>query len=214
MRVPAKFIVMVIPKRRCSDTWSIFAPFRMRSSGKGDNSCFCVAQTRDKRACTSKFERSSHKHETQDFVQAIVKRSSHKQETKNLAQARDKWARTSRGKGARTSKRQRGARTSKRHRSSHKQETKELTQARQRSSHKQKRQRSSHKQKRQRSSHKQETKELIQARDKGAQTSKWQRSSHKQEIRRFTSSSRSVSVCNYLLITFTHTVRVKGDYTS
>ena len=33
---------MVIPRRRCSDTWSIFAPFRTRSSGKGDNWCFCL----------------------------------------------------------------------------------------------------------------------------------------------------------------------------
>ena len=33
---------MVIPKRRCSDTWSIFAPFRTRSSGKGDKWCFCL----------------------------------------------------------------------------------------------------------------------------------------------------------------------------
>ena len=33
---------MVIPKRLCSDTWSIFAPFRTRSSGKGDNWCFCL----------------------------------------------------------------------------------------------------------------------------------------------------------------------------
>ena len=31
---------MVIPKRRCSDSWSIFAPFITRSSGKGDNWCF------------------------------------------------------------------------------------------------------------------------------------------------------------------------------
>ena len=31
---------VVIRKRRCSDTWSIFAPFRTRSSGKGDN---CVS---------------------------------------------------------------------------------------------------------------------------------------------------------------------------
>ena len=33
---------MVIPKRRCSDTWSIFAPRRLRSSGNGDNWCFCL----------------------------------------------------------------------------------------------------------------------------------------------------------------------------
>ena len=33
---------MVIPKRRCSDTWSIFAPFRTRSGGKGDNWRFCL----------------------------------------------------------------------------------------------------------------------------------------------------------------------------
>ena len=33
---------MVIPKRRCSDTCTIFAPFRTRSSGKGDNWCFCL----------------------------------------------------------------------------------------------------------------------------------------------------------------------------
>ena len=33
---------MVIPKRQCSDTWSIFAPFRTRSSGKGDSWCFCL----------------------------------------------------------------------------------------------------------------------------------------------------------------------------
>ena len=33
---------MVRPKRQCSDSWSIFAPFRMRSSGKGDNWCFCL----------------------------------------------------------------------------------------------------------------------------------------------------------------------------
>ena len=33
---------MVIPRRRCSDTWSIFAPFRTRSSGKDDNWCFCL----------------------------------------------------------------------------------------------------------------------------------------------------------------------------
>ena len=32
---------IVIPERRCSDIWSILAPFRMRSKGKGDNSCFC-----------------------------------------------------------------------------------------------------------------------------------------------------------------------------
>ena len=31
---------MVIPKRRCSDTWSIFAPFRTRSNVKGNNWCF------------------------------------------------------------------------------------------------------------------------------------------------------------------------------
>ena len=36
---------MVIPERRCSDTWSIFAPFRTRSSGKGDNWCFCLVAT-------------------------------------------------------------------------------------------------------------------------------------------------------------------------
>ena len=33
---------MVIPKRRCSDTWSIFAPFRTRWCGKGDDWCFCL----------------------------------------------------------------------------------------------------------------------------------------------------------------------------
>ena len=33
---------MVIPKRRCCYTWSIYAPFRTRSSGKGDNWCFCM----------------------------------------------------------------------------------------------------------------------------------------------------------------------------
>ena len=33
---------MVIPRRRCSDTWSVFAPFRTRSSGKGDKWCFCL----------------------------------------------------------------------------------------------------------------------------------------------------------------------------
>jgi len=33
---------VVIRKRRCSDTWSIFTPFRTRSSGKGDNWCFCL----------------------------------------------------------------------------------------------------------------------------------------------------------------------------
>ena len=33
---------MVIPRKRCSDTWSIFAPFRTRSSGKGDKWCFCL----------------------------------------------------------------------------------------------------------------------------------------------------------------------------
>ena len=33
---------VVIPKRRCSDTWSIFPPFRTRSSGKGDNWFFCL----------------------------------------------------------------------------------------------------------------------------------------------------------------------------
>ena len=35
---------MVIPKRRCSDTWPIFAPFRTRSSGNGDNRCFCLVE--------------------------------------------------------------------------------------------------------------------------------------------------------------------------
>ena len=30
--------------RRCSDTRSIFAPFRTRSSGKGDNWCFCMVE--------------------------------------------------------------------------------------------------------------------------------------------------------------------------
>ena len=34
-------LCVVIPKRRCFDTWSIFAPFRTRS-GKGDNWCFCL----------------------------------------------------------------------------------------------------------------------------------------------------------------------------
>ena len=33
---------MVIPKRWCSDTWSIFAPFRKKSNGKGDSWCFCL----------------------------------------------------------------------------------------------------------------------------------------------------------------------------
>ena len=33
---------MVIPKRRCSDTWSIFAPVRTRSRGKGHSWCFCL----------------------------------------------------------------------------------------------------------------------------------------------------------------------------
>ena len=33
---------MVIPKRQCSDIWSIFAPLRMRMSGKGNNWCFCL----------------------------------------------------------------------------------------------------------------------------------------------------------------------------
>ena len=33
---------MVIPRRRCFDTWSIFAPFRTRSSGRGDKWCFCL----------------------------------------------------------------------------------------------------------------------------------------------------------------------------
>ena len=33
---------LVIPKRRCSDTWLILAPFRMRSNGKLSNWCFCL----------------------------------------------------------------------------------------------------------------------------------------------------------------------------
>ena len=33
---------MVISRRRCSDTWSFFTPFRTRSSGKDDNWCFCL----------------------------------------------------------------------------------------------------------------------------------------------------------------------------
>ena len=36
------FLSMVIPKRRCSDTLSVFAPFITRSSGKGDNWGFCL----------------------------------------------------------------------------------------------------------------------------------------------------------------------------
>ena len=33
---------IVIPKRRCSDTSSSFAPFRTRSSDKDYNRCFCL----------------------------------------------------------------------------------------------------------------------------------------------------------------------------
>ena len=35
-------LTMVIRKRWCSDTWSVFASFRTRSSGKGYNWCFCL----------------------------------------------------------------------------------------------------------------------------------------------------------------------------
>ena len=49
---------MVIPRRRCSDTWSVFAPFWTRSSGKGDNWCFClVAIVRERER-----ERETHTH--------------------------------------------------------------------------------------------------------------------------------------------------------
>ena len=36
---------VVIPKRGCSDTWSVFTPFRTRLSSKGDNWCFCLVAT-------------------------------------------------------------------------------------------------------------------------------------------------------------------------